>query len=552
MKFKLLIILFITIYNIQIKQSFAQDSPYISPVDFTIKLAGNVGEIRSTHFHSGIDIKATKGIGSPIFAVSNGYITRIGVSPTGYGKVLYLTHDNGETSVYAHLDNFENSIAEWVRKQQLSKYSFKVNLYPRAQTFRVKQGDIIGYMGNSGSSGGPHLHFEIRNKYGNPRNIITDGDYYVKDSVKPTIFSVSLYVQDTVKGVLVYTLSDKIEAQFTKGGSYEFTQRTLHSSKPYYLVYEVIDRKDGVSNTMGIHSLWQSVDSVKNFGFQINQTSFATTKYINTFTQYDQNRESKYHVLRAYVSEHNGLNLYSEVKNRGIITPPKPADTSRINVVIEDDNNNSISLDFNVVNNTPLNSVELEGEVVNYNKNYSYLDDNFSVQIPKNAIYDNAILPFKFNDNIYTFGSKSIPLHKPIEVNIKSPTADKYLANRALLSQVDGQSIALLKHSYGYLRGELGGLGDYKIIYDTIAPKVVLNETVNPEIISLKVTDNISGIESYSVRIDGNWALGQWDPKNNELLVRVTPSKQKQKHIVSITLEDYCSNSITEDFELEW
>ena len=135
---------------------------YRSPVGFTITLAGNVGEIRSDHFHTGMDIKALQGIGSPVYAVADGYVSRIGVSPTGYGNVLYVTHPNGETSVYGHLNGFAPQIARWVRARQYAKRSFRVDLYPERDQFPVKKGERIAFLGNSGSSGGPHLHFEIR------------------------------------------------------------------------------------------------------------------------------------------------------------------------------------------------------------------------------------------------------------------------------------------------------------------------------------------------------------------------------------------------------
>ncbi len=530
-----------------------QTREYISPVDFTIKLAGNVGEIRPGHFHSGIDIKATRGVGSPIYAISGGYISRIGVSPTGYGNVLYLTHDNGEVSVYAHLDGFVDPIAKWVKEQQYSLRSFKVNLYPNATKFRIEQGEVIGYMGNSGSSGGPHLHFEIRSKQGNPRGILTDGDYDIKDTIEPTIFSISLYEVEVVCGVETFHLVDRITADNTKRGTYEFLDRELTASRPYYLVYEVIDRKDGANNTMGIHHLSQQVNGDENFSFRIPHTSFATTKYIQTFTQYDQNRGSRYHVLRAYVSEHNGLKLYSGVKNRGIIAAPRLSEVDSIAVTVTDDNRNSLSMKF-VVKGTAKRDIKTpKGEAVNFRDDFHYSIEGLSVAIPQRALYDNAILPFSHSGDIYTIGDGSIPLHKPIEVEISGATDDKRLAHRAVLSKVEGSGIALLSYSDGKYSAKLSQMGKYRIIYDTQSPEITLG-SIDPRdgIVRFRVTDDISGVKSYTVRIDGKWALGEWDPKNRELIYRTTPSKESREREVTVTVDDYCKNSITNSFTLEW
>ena len=116
---------------------------YLPPVDFRIIMAGNVGEIRPNHFHTGIDIKASKGEGSPISATAGGYVSRIAVSPSGYGNALYMTHPDGTVSVYAHLDRFIPEIQQWVRKQQYAKKSFPVDLYPPRDMFVFSAGDKI-------------------------------------------------------------------------------------------------------------------------------------------------------------------------------------------------------------------------------------------------------------------------------------------------------------------------------------------------------------------------------------------------------------------------
>ncbi|MEM9858152.1 MAG: M23 family metallopeptidase, partial [Bacteroidota bacterium] len=145
---------------------------YLFPINPGVQntLAGTMGELRSSHFHSGIDIRTGGRTGLAVHAAAGGYISRAAVSPTGYGNALYIQHPNGETTVYAHLEKFEGPVADYVRKEQYRRKRFKVNLYFRKDQFKINRGDTIAWSGNSGSSGGPHLHFDIRDKNQRPLN----------------------------------------------------------------------------------------------------------------------------------------------------------------------------------------------------------------------------------------------------------------------------------------------------------------------------------------------------------------------------------------------
>src|SRR5690554_2399533 len=140
----------------------SQEYDYKSPVKVPIFLSGSFAELRSNHFHSGIDIKTQQRTGLGIFAIADGFISRIVVSPGGFGLALYVDHPNGQTSVYAHLEKFREDIQEYVKDIQYKNKTFSIDLKVPENQFRVSQGDLIGLSGNSGSSGGPHLHFEIR------------------------------------------------------------------------------------------------------------------------------------------------------------------------------------------------------------------------------------------------------------------------------------------------------------------------------------------------------------------------------------------------------
>ena len=137
-------------------------SIFISPVKIPLLLSANFGELRIDHFHSGLDIKTQGVTGKEVVAAASGYIYRISVSPGGFGKALYIRHPSGYSTVYGHLDRFTPEIEEYVKAQQYEKKSYLVTLFPAKDKFPVKQGELIAYSGNSGSSAGPHLHYEIR------------------------------------------------------------------------------------------------------------------------------------------------------------------------------------------------------------------------------------------------------------------------------------------------------------------------------------------------------------------------------------------------------
>ena len=149
-----------------VSESFAQgsstDMSIISPIKPPYFFAGDFGELRPSHFHSGLDFRTQGKTGIPVYAVKDGYISRIGISSTGYGNALYMNHTDGTTSVYGHLLKFNPAIQEYLREKQYDHESFQINLTPSSGEFHFKKGDIIAWSGNSGSSGGPHLHFEIR------------------------------------------------------------------------------------------------------------------------------------------------------------------------------------------------------------------------------------------------------------------------------------------------------------------------------------------------------------------------------------------------------
>lgn len=534
---------------------------YRSPVGFTITLAGNVGEIRSDHFHTGMDIKALQGIGSPVYAVADGYVSRIGVSPTGYGNVLYVTHPNGETSVYGHLNGFAPQIARWVRARQYAKRSFRVDLYPERDQFPVKKGERIAFLGNSGSSGGPHLHFEIRDAQGRPRNLVAQGVYEVSDRVPPTVSRILLYEVDSAHGAPFRVLRQSVAVQTLPGGEAVPADSVLRLGRKGYLAYEVIDYKDGKTNTMGVYSIEQRVDGQLNFSFAIDRLSFATTGYVNTFVDYPENhRARRSSVLRAYVSPHNRLAVYGPVRKTTDGTISVEDSLGRlVETVVTDDAGNRTTLRFRIEPGEPIEPELPAGVPVPWWKEHTFTLPGAEVTLPGAALYETMRLDARLDTigkrAVVRVGTTDVPLQKAATVSLDADGWPESLRSKLLVVGVsDAGKITNLGGGWDVARQAVvttvKRLGTFAVEVDTVAPVVKPVYASGARIpagksVRWQVTDDLSGIVRYTLTVDGEWELLAWDPKTRTMEHVPTRGETPVKHAVVLTVRDARGNTKT-------
>jgi len=309
--------IFIFFFSFAFSQQKIPQNDFRSPLDIPIILSGTFGELRSNHFHSGLDIKTKQKEGFEVFAIGDGYVSRIKIQHWGFGKALYVTHTNGYTSVYAHLKKLAPKLEAYLKKQQYNKESYEIQLYPKADELVLKKGEVIAYSGNSGSSGGPHLHFEIRDAASKPMNPMLFG-IDVKDSHHPT-----------VNGVFVYALSDSaqvnssnkmVQLQLKKGKeNNSFIADKIFASGEIGLGINSYDRQDLAFNKNGIYQLESFVNGVKNFSYDFQKFSFGESRYINTLIDYSRFKKKRQRVQRCFVTAANKLSIYDDVVNDGKI-----------------------------------------------------------------------------------------------------------------------------------------------------------------------------------------------------------------------------------------
>ena len=535
-----------------------------SPVNFPVSLAGSFGEIRKNHFHSGIDIR-TEGVqGKPVYAIADGYVSRVNVSPGGFGKALYITHPNGYTSLYGHLRNYAGAIAVWARSQQIKKESFAMDAEVPEGTLRVKKGDLIAYSGNSGASGGPHLHFEIRDA--KTQEIIDPLDFgFMKaDGIPPKIAWVKIYPFDDNSMV---NFSDKAALIPVMGSGGRFSLKmadTLKVSGNIIFGIETSDNAEGGLKT-GVHAIELTVDGVKVFSQNIERFAFAETRYVNSLMDYPAFVQNKRKIQRSYVAPNNKLSVYADVKNRGILNFVD-SKVHKIQYVVKDAFGNPATLVFYVRSHPPANlggrpkPADHQGaQQFTYRTDNHFERTNLKFEVPGEAVYDD--FPFEYSITPSVQGSYSgvhhlqnqyMPLHTWCTLSIRTDNLPKNLESKALIVAVSaGNKFSAKGGTFenGWITAKIRDFGNYTVTVDTEPPVIkVINVFPNKKLkkqssILVKISDNLAGIRSYRGTLNGKWILMDYDEKNRLLTYAFDDLMKPGKNLFVLTVTDAVGNS---------
>jgi len=529
--------LFFSVCRIYGQQS---NTTFHQPLDIPVSLSGTFAELRANHLHSGIDFRTQGVTGHRVYACERGYVSRISVSSGGYGNALYINHPNGYTSVYAHLDVFNDEITAYVKQQQYKQERFAVNLFPDSAQFKVKRGDIIAFSGNSGSSGGPHLHFELRDtETEKPINPLRFG-FGVKDNIPPVMLRLAVY--PIGEGSTVNGSTDKLILNLEKSGnSYRIAEgRKLKIIGKVAFGIDSYDLTSGSTFRCGPYSIRLWVDTAMMFSQTMDQFSFDESRYINSLIDYEYYIKNRIRFNRMYIEPNNQLSVYDRHTNRGIISFPDSANHTAL-VIVRDYHGNSSRLNFTFEYapgkaSTPVRLFipEILGIFKRmYQREFTHVQQGLRVVIPADALYDEINFtcavsgrPKGLYSKSYRIHHLGTPLHKAMSIEIVADSLPERLREKALIVQIDStgrRTSAGGAYRDGAVRCSSSVFGEFAIGVDTVPPRITPVNIRNGanmkgiKDIRFKIMDDFSGISSYNGWIDGQWALFEYDAKNNLL-----------------------------------
>ncbi|GAB2592657.1 hypothetical protein GCM10027190_46320 [Spirosoma areae] len=277
-------------------------------------LSGGMGDLRPNHFHAGLDIRTGGREGLAVHAAADGYVSRIAVFTGGYGNVIFIKHPNGLTTVYGHLKTLNDTLATYLRQEQYQKKTFEIDLRPEPGQFAVKQGDVIAASGNTGGSGGPHLHFEIRDAKDNLINPLLYGFPEIQDNVPPYFERIALKTMTATSRLNGEYQRVSVAPVRRADGTYTLT-KPITASGLIGLEVLAYDKTSGSPYRNGISCLEIRLDGREVFAYNMNSFPNEQTRFMNVHENYEVEQMSGQRYHRGYIADGNILNLYKLQSN---------------------------------------------------------------------------------------------------------------------------------------------------------------------------------------------------------------------------------------------
>ncbi|MDB2658671.1 M23 family metallopeptidase [Flavobacteriaceae bacterium] len=540
--------------------AFAQNYPldyFRSPLDIPLRLAGTFGELRNNHFHAGIDIKTNRRIGLPVYATADGYISRIKVAIWGYGKVIYINHPNGYTTVYAHLNKFGDEIQEYVKNIQYEKESYETgNIFPKKDQFIVAKGQIIGYSGRTGGFVAPHLHYEIRNtKTEKIINPLLFG-IKIKDSIAPKIKKLIAYpiglnskINKSLKNQSLSIKKDSLN---------NYTANRLTASGKIGFGINVYDLLGKELNKNGIYSLEMKINGKRKYYHDVETFSFSESKFINLLIDYEYFSKYKNRIQKTFREKENKLSIYEGLIENGSITISEGLNY-QVEIIAKDFIGNRSSIKIPVIGLKSETMINQQRDTTAYkivkNKFQKFSKDGVTIAFPKNTFYKDFFLNFSVNERNATIHKPTIPLDKKFTI-----TFDSIMYNESELDHIYIANMNNKKYPYymdtrkksNKIFTTTKTLGKYGLLTDNQIPKIYnpnfkSNDWVSRlRYLTIKISDSQSGIKSHEAYIDNEWILMEYDVKKKKLSYDFRDKKLVgSKHIFKLVVSDNVGNTNT-------
>ncbi|MBU2996596.1 M23 family metallopeptidase [Cellulophaga baltica] len=548
-------LLFLYLTATTAQEKYPQDY-FRSPLDIPIVLAGTFGELRSNHFHSGIDIKTQQREGLKAYAIADGTVTRIKVSLWGYGKVIYVAHPNGYTSVYGHLQKFSPKIEAYINKKQYAKKSYEIEVFPDFGELKLEKGELLAYTGNTGGSSGPHLHFEIRSSVSEkPTNPLLYG-YDVRDATDPVL-----------SNLFVYPLGEESEAnqsklrtelKFSRQADGSYLAEKVNATGTIGFGINSFDRQDMAANQNGLYSVEQIVNGKTYTKYNLESFSFSETRYINTLIDYSYFGKYRRRIQRLFKTPRNNMSIYKKVYNDGKIDVSEGL-SYNVEILMKDFKDNVTKVVIPVEGKKEVLKIKKEGEKTeNYlvaRKPNTYNLDGAQVYFPANTFYENFYIDLKKGKDTVMIHNSTVPAHQNFTITFDTKKYASDDLKQMFIARLDYKLRPSFRSTYkrgNSFSTRTRDLGTYTLAKDTIAPKVVAKNfkdkkwLSNYNYLSLRITDDLSGIDTYSATLNGKWILMEYEPKKNTITYNFDNLILDQKECnLEVIVTDNVGNSTT-------
>lgn len=559
--------------DVDIEEQRSVVGNFVQPIEEYNSFSGTYGELRGNHFHCGLDMRTGGVVGKKIFAADEGYVSRITVTPGGFGNMITITHPSGYKSIYGHLLKFAPKYQNYIREKQYEEKSWTQSIDFEPGKFPVKKGDLIAYSGNSGSSGGPHLHFEVRDTKGNPVNLLMTRPFGITDTQKPFFRDVKFYGAVLVYGAYhTYPIEVKVPQKtirVRKGKRYvtkkvpdENAKQIVQLPKSSYVAVDAYDRMEGTAAKLAVYQYEVFLDTTSVFRFTEGNIPYSTGRYIASMLQHSERIRSGRYYLKSFVSPGNKLQDRISHKDNGLIVLN---DTlfHTVKIVCTDVYGNSAEKSYVVKRNDALYDgnipLSVNGKFFGWADTNSYKTNGFALTVPAGALYssiyftaDTTVYRSTPYSQTWRIGDENIPLHSSCDISLRVSVPEE-LQDKLILAKVrknGGLSSAggSFDAATSRLKGKISSFGKYCAAIDTVPPIVTFRfseaAVVKGSFLKIVIGDRLSGIKSYEVEIDGHWVVAEFDGKTATLEVPLNDAKitKGKQHTMIVKLADMVGN----------
>jgi len=526
------------------------------PMKIKPYLSGNFAELRNNHLHSGLDFKTNLSIGIPVYAIADGWISRIRISAYGFGYALYIDHPNGFTTVYGHLNGYISLIDSFAKNAQYKREQFELDTMLKRGQIPVKKNQIIAYSGNSGGSAAPHLHFEIRDT--KTEETIDPLLWYngrIQDKTAPRFQRLVFYAMDG-EGICSSGLEKTlISTVKSANGIWNLNGKTPTAWGKIGLGLSAYDFMDGTNNQYGVSNIRLYLEEEEIFNQDFSRFAFSQTRYVNSLTDYEAWRKNRIWIIKSFLEPENRLNVYLTSKNRGYVQINEEK-IYHLKYIIQDRAGNTSEIRFNVQGlkaKIPVAKIE-------NNRMESWLPNRFNCKdleltIPAGYLFKSINFNYQqlssnsFSD-IYILQDTRTPLFQSVPVKFRIQKDN--LSNKSAYYVARQDDYGHYQYvggtwSDGMIQANIREFGKFTVMADTIPPKIVglnLENAVKNRLFRIRISDNASGIKSWRATIDGNWALFEMDGKTALLKYKIDDNRliKGKNHILLLVVKDACGN----------